>query len=285
MRKLRFLFKFCSLVAYSLLDSVKIEEEHQVDRPWPRHKAGGGGAEQEIQLTPRCCWRTTHTLKVLDTMMRCVSTRNYKEILADTCEAVGVSRSSISREFVEASEEEYRNLLERKFDNTDILVIYIDGIQFGKHHIIAAVGIDSMGYKHVLGIAQGATENAAVVTPLLESLVERGIKPGIKRLVVIDGSKELRKAIDMVYGAENPVQRCRIHKTRNVLDSLPQEQKEYARFTMQAAFKLNATDGMKRLKKLAVTLSKHCWKYLRRFIGDIYFQQYGLYHMSGQAYL
>jgi transposase-like protein len=82
------------------------------------------------------------------------------------------------------------------------------------HSVIAAVGIDENGYKHGLGIADGATENAAVVKDLLCGMVERGIKPGVKRLFVIDGSKALRSAIDAVYGKENPVQRCRPHKVR-----------------------------------------------------------------------
>jgi len=85
--------------------------------------------------------------------MRGVSTRNYSAILPDACEAVGVSKSSISREFVLASEEETRRLCERRFDDLDILIVYIDGIVFAEHNIIAAVGVDSEGYKHVLGIA------------------------------------------------------------------------------------------------------------------------------------
>jgi len=117
--------------------------------------------------------------------------------------------------------------------------------------LIAAVGVDSDGYKHVLGIAEGATENSAVATALLESIAERGVAPGMKRLFVIDGSKALRKAIDAVYGADNPVQRCRNHKVKNVLDHLSNELKDQAKAAMRAAFKLSEAEGMKRLETLA----------------------------------
>jgi transposase-like protein len=192
----------------------------------------------------------------MDTLMRCVTTRNYEKVLPDACEAVGVSKSSISREFIKASEEACRTLLERRFDDVDLLVIYIDGLVFGEYHVIAAIGIDAKGYKHVLGVTSGASENAAAVTTLLENLVERGVGPGVKRLFVIDGSKALRKAIVTVYGDENPVQRCRLHKERNVLDHLPEGQRNYAQLTMRAAFRLDADDGIKRLKDLASNYEK-----------------------------
>jgi len=94
--------------------------------------------------------------QVLNVMMRGVSTRNYKQILPDACDCVGVSRSSISREFVEASEQAYKDLLARKFDNLDLLILYIDGIVIGGHNVLVAIGIDSEGCKHVLGMKEGA---------------------------------------------------------------------------------------------------------------------------------
>jgi transposase-like protein len=116
----------------------------------------------------------------------------------------------------------------RRFDEADLLIIYIDGKYFGGHQVVSAVGVDSQGEKHILGITEGATENTVVVKGLLEALVERAAKSlgpilsgpgprpfgrrGRRRLFVIDGSKALRKAIDEVYGADNPVQRCQAHK-------------------------------------------------------------------------
>lgn len=228
----------------------------RVQRPRIRRKEGGAGAEMPVPAYAAMQQDRSLGGKVLDTLMRCVSTRSYQKILPDACEAVGVSKSSVSREFVQASEEAYKALCERRFDEVDLLVIYIDGMVFGERHVIGAVGIDAQGHKHVLGIADGATENGAVVTALLEALVERGVKPGVKRLFVIDGSKALRQAIERVYGADNPVQRCRLHKVRNVCDHLPEEQRPYAKLVMRAAFRLDADQGPKRLKELAATYEK-----------------------------
>ena len=98
-----------------------------------------------------------------------------------------------------------------------------------------------------LGLSEGATENAVVLKALLEDLVERGVRPGRRRLFVIDGSKALRKAIDAVYGTDNPVQRCRRHKLENVVGYLPKEVQGQVGATMKAAWRLETTEGMARL--------------------------------------
>lgn len=223
----------------------------RIERPRLREKGCGKCKEVEIPAYEAMQSDGRLTGHILNTMMRGVSTRNYKEILPDACECAGVSKSSISRQFVLASEEECKRLLERRFDDVRILVIYIDGIVIREHSVVAAVGIDEEGYKHVLGIADGATENTSVVKALLESLVERGIKPGVRRLFVIDGSKALRSGIDAVYGKDNPVQRCRQHKVRNVKDHLPEHLQETATCALRAAWKLDAEEGMARLRQLA----------------------------------
>ena len=167
--------------------------------------------------------------------MKGVSTRNYGKILPAMAETVGVSKSQISREFAAASEQQLKTLCERRFDDLDILIVYIDGIQFGDCHVIVAIGVDSGGCKHVLGLREGSSENSRVVTDLLNDLVERGVKPDRPRLFIIDGSKALRCAIDAVYGSENAVQRCRNHKIRNVLGYLPEDQKDQAKAAMKVA--------------------------------------------------
>jgi len=227
-----------------------------VDRPRLRKRGGGVGAEVEVPAYEAMKADDALGEQVLRVMMRGVSTRNYKEILPEACGAAGVSKSSVSREFVEKSEQAYKGLLERKFDQADLLIFYIDGIVSGGHHVLVAIGVDAEGYKHVLGIREGASENATVVKGLLEDLVARGVKPGVKRLFVIDDSKALRAGIDAVYGADNPVQRCRLHKERNVLDYLPEGQKDYARLTLRAAFTLEAEKGEKRLETLAKQYDK-----------------------------
>ncbi len=161
--------------------------------------------------------------RILTILMNGVSTRKYQEIIPEMADTVGVSKSQISREFVVASAAELEHLCERRFDHVNILVVYIDGIQFGDCHVIAALGVDSSGHKHVLGIRQGSSENARVATDLLNDLVDRGVRNDQLRLFVIDGSKALRCAIDSVFGHQNPVQRCRNHKIRNVLSYLPKD--------------------------------------------------------------
>ena len=146
--------------------------------------------------------------------------------------------------------------MERRLDAWDLVVVSVDGIQFGTHHVVAAVGVDSDGKKHVLGMREGANENAEVTRALLEDLVERGVNPDRRRLFVIDGSKALRKAIDQVFGQANPVQRCRNHKIRNVLGHLPKEQHDQVRSAMRAAWKLDAREGEHKLEQLARWLER-----------------------------
>jgi transposase-like protein len=138
--------------------------------------------------------------------------------MADT---VGVSKSSVSRAAIQASEAQLDRLLNRRFDDVDLLIIYIDGMHFGDQCVIGAVGVDEHGQKHVLGLQEGATENSAAAKDLLEDLVRRGVKPERRRLFVIDGSKALRAAINAVFGSASLVQRCRQHKLRNVTERLP----------------------------------------------------------------
>ena len=119
--------------------------------------------------------------------------------MADT---VGVSKSEISRETIAAGERLLKELAEGDCSKLDVLTVWIDGIQLGSYHVICAVGVDDKGHKHVLGIREGATENAEVAKSLLEELVARGLDVKRRRLFVIDGSKALRKAIDQVFGAK-----------------------------------------------------------------------------------
>ena len=124
-----------------------------------------------------------------------VSTRRYEQVLPEMAQQCGISRSQVSREFIEAGERLLKQLAERDFSEHDILVVYVDGLQFGPYHVICAVGVDAGGHKHVLGFREGSTENAEVATALLEDLAARGLSAFRRRLFVIDGSKALRKAV------------------------------------------------------------------------------------------
>jgi len=232
------------------------ERKLRVEKPRLRKKGKGAGKEVAIPAYEAMMMNSQLGLRILEILMKGVSTRNYKSILPDMAETVNVSKSQVSREFILASEKQFKQLCERRFEKTDILVIYIDGIQFGDCHVIVALGVDSGGSKHVLGLREGSSENSQVATDLLNDLVERGIKPNRLRLFVIDGSKALRCAINAVYGSKNPVQRCRNHKIRNVLGYLPDDQKDQVKCAMQAAFSLEADKGKQKLKQLAKWLER-----------------------------
>src|SRR3989442_3647130 len=114
--------------------------------------------------------------RMLEILLRGVSTRQYAKVLTAMAETVGVTRSSVSREAMEASEAEFKRLCERRLDDLELLVLYINGVIFGEHHVLGAVGVDAEGRKHVLGLAEGASENQVVARGLLEDLVRRGVK-------------------------------------------------------------------------------------------------------------
>jgi len=228
----------------------------RVDKPRLRRTGRGLGKEVNIPAYEAILENSKLAGRILEILMMGVSTHNYQRILPEMAETVGVSKSNVSRQFIEASEQTLKALCERRFDEKDIVVVYIDGIQYGQIHVIAALGVDTQGYKHVLGLREGASENAQVVKDLLADLVERGLRPERRRLFVIDGSKALRAAIHKVFGSATPIQRCRNHKVRNVLGYLPEERKSDVEAAMKAAFKLKAEEGMARLDKLAQWLER-----------------------------
>jgi putative transposase len=225
-----------------------------VRRPRLRHKTGG-----EVAVPAYESLRKDKQLgkRMLGAMMRGVSTREYHEVLPEMAATVGVSKSAVSRQAIEASSEQLKQLQQRRWDSAEILVIYIDGQRFGDHLILSAVGVDIEGKKHVLGLGAGATENAAAVKGLLTHLRDRGLPTNRKYLFVIDGAKALRAAIEEVFGCEQPVQRCRNHKLRNVVDELPKDQQAQALSLMRAAFRCRTSkEGEKRLEQMARFLER-----------------------------
>ena len=234
------------------------ERKLRINKPRLRRQRKNGGGEVMIPAYEAMQSRSGVGGRLLEILMRGVSTRNYAEVLPEMAETVGIAKSSVSREFQEASEKALKELAERRFEDQDILIIYLDGLILGGHHVVVALGVDPQGVKHVLGLAAGASENATVVKGLLEELVSRGVKPGRRRLFVIDGSKALRHAIDAVYGTDNPVQRCRNHKVRNVVGYLPEHLRDQVGAAMKAAYRLEPDQGMAQLEKQAQWLDTQC---------------------------
>ena len=158
--------------------SVRLSDRKlRVRKPRLRKKGRGKGQEVEIPAYEAINANGTIGSRVLEILMSNVSTRQYERVIPQMADTVGVSKSSVSREFVEQGGRELKRLTERRFDEREFLVIYLDGVIFGEHHVLCAVGVNVEGEKVVLGIKDGASENGATTTALLEDLIERGIDP------------------------------------------------------------------------------------------------------------
>ena len=173
---------------------------------------------------------------VWDKMMRGLSTRNYGAVVKDFHNAYGVEKSAVSENFIEASREKVKQLMERPLGELRLCAVLIDGTPFKDRQMIAALGIGCDGTKTVLGIREGATENTAVVSSLLSELVERGLDFSTPRIYVLDGGKALAAAVRKHAGEAAFIQRCQVHKKRNVVDHVPDEHKADVRRKMQNAY-------------------------------------------------
>jgi putative transposase len=160
----------------------------------------------------------------------------------------GTSKSAASRRFVALSAERMAEWMASDLSQLDLLVIQIDGLHIGNDLVlVAALGIDGEGNKHPLGLVEGATENAAVVQALIDNLIERGLDPEVCRLFIVDGAKALTKAIRATFGRHTPIQRCQIHKARNVIERLPKPLHASVRKTLRQAWELDDADKAERL--------------------------------------
>ena len=188
-----------------------------------------------------------------------VSTRRYEGTLdrLPAGELHGsVSRSSVSRRFVALSAAQLGECFSCRLE-LDFPVVLVDGIHFRERIVLTALGIDSEGGKHVLGLREGSTENATVVKALLADLVERGLDPERPRLWVIDGAKALRRAIRDLFGEAALVQRCQVHKLRNVIDHLPEHVHASAGRAINDAWaSRDPALALKQLERLARSLER-----------------------------
>lgn len=187
----------------------------------------------------------------LEAMSSGVSTRRYRRSL-DAIPAHetqrATSKSSVSRRFVALTEKKLAEWLSEPLGDLDLRLVMIDGIHFRDHCILVALGVDSDGKKHLLGIREGSTENSAVAKALLSDLIERGMSADHALVFVIDGSKALRKAIEASFGVLALIQRCPVHKRRNVLEHLPQNARPSVKRALDAAW--NATDATRAQRQL-----------------------------------
>jgi transposase-like protein len=178
------------------------------------------------------------TETVWEKLMLGLSTRKYGEAVRQFREAYGLEKSAISEHFIEASREKLKQMMERRLDKTRLCALLIDATPFQGQQLVVALGINEDGRKTILGIRQGATENATVVGELLGDMVERGMDFSQPRLYVLDGGKALTTAVKKYAGESAAIQRCQVHKRRNVLDHLTDEQKPAIAKNLNAAYAL-----------------------------------------------
>ena len=222
-----------------------------VSRPRVRAKAGG-----EVPLPS---WQAAHADDwlgrwAMNLMLINVTTRKFGRAVrlpegdVPAPAGDGRSKSAVSRRFVELSAARMAAWMASDLSKLDLLAIQIDGLHVGEDLVlVAAVGIDGQGAKHPLGVVEGATENAATVQALLDNLVGRGLDPAVCRLFIIDGAKALSKAIRATFGRATPIQRCQVHKGRNIVERLPGRLHPTVKKALRQAWELADADRAARL--------------------------------------
>ncbi len=224
-----------------------------VNRPRVRSAEG-----HELKLPSWQEWSARDPLeqRAVEQMVLGVSTRRYARSLEPLPKAItarGISKSAVSERFVYGTERKLAELMSRELRELPLVALLIVGVHFAEHVVLAAVGVDDRGTKQVLGLREGATENAAAVRALLAELVERGLDTNRSLLVVIDGAKALHKAVVEVFGAHALIQRCREHKQRAVTEALPERLRATVRSSMSQAY---ATRDPRRARRLLHNLAR-----------------------------
>lgn len=182
---------------------------------------------------------------VWDKLMLGLSTRNYSRAVREFAESYGIEKSAVSEHFIRVSRRKVRELMERDLSGLRLCAIYLDGIEYKGRHMLAALGVHVDGAKTVLGLRQGASENAVVVSALLGDLARRGVGFSEPRLYVVDGAKALVKAVREHAGADALIQRCQVHKRRNVCGHLSEQHRDAVDQRMAAAYAMTSTKEAK----------------------------------------
>jgi putative transposase len=231
-----------------------------VDRPRARTVDG-----HEVPLTSYTHFAADDLLTrvVMERMLAGVATRRHSRVAEPVGtvvdkEAKSTSRSAISRRFVKQTETALAELMARDLTGEDIKVLLLDGEHMAERCVVAALAITADGTKKPVGLWDGSTENKTVVRSLLADLVERGLTVDDGLLVVIDGAKALAAAVREVFGAKAAIQRCTLHKRRNVADHLPDKEQAWVDAKLVKAFAHADPDtGLANAKSLAAQLEKN----------------------------
>jgi transposase-like protein len=226
----------------------------------PRARTADGSEELTLPS-----WRTFSMEDPLERdavekMLVGVSTRKYRRALDPVppeIDEFGTSKSAVSSRFVAATKRQLDDWLGRDLSSIRLASIMIDGLSFDEHVVLIALGIDTDGKKHVLGLHEGATENAASCGALLDDIIGRGLSTQSSLLFVIDGAKALCKAVVTRFGQRALIQRCQVHKSRNVREHLPDELHRSVAATMRQAYATRDHKAAKRqLENLARQLDE-----------------------------
>jgi putative transposase len=206
----------------------------------PRVRAADGSGELHLPSYDLFSSTEILTQLALEKMLAGLSSRRYARGLEPAGQAVeeaaaATSKSAVSRRFVTATETALAELMSRRLDDLDLVAFLADGVHFGDHTCVVALGIGIDGTKHPLAVEEGSTENATLVTGLITGLRERGLDVTKPILAVLDGSKALSRAVKDVF--DKPlIQRCQQHKIKNVRDKLPERLKAVAEKRMRQAY-------------------------------------------------
>jgi transposase-like protein len=203
-----------------------------MDKPRVRQKNG-----PELPLATYKAFQENGRLQkaVVRQLRHQVSTRNYAGAIDDCIRGYGITKSSVSRRWKAATEAELRAFCQRPVP-ADLLALVIDGQYFRRECLVVALGVDVQGKKHILGLWHGATENSTLVRELLADLRARGLNTETALLVVLDGAKALHKGVKEIFGPRALVQRCRVHKLRNVIEHLPLHKRAQAAWRLRGAW-------------------------------------------------
>ena len=207
----------------------------------PRVRSADGREELGLESYGEFSSRDLLSEVVSERLLAGVSTRRYRRTqepvgreVEDDCRST--SRSAVSRAFIRRARTALQELLARRLDRLELVALMIDGLELDERCHVVALGVTIDGTKVALGLWEGSTENTTTVTALLADLQERGLGFDQPILCVIDGAKALSKAIRAVIGNHTPIQRCVVHKTRNVCDQLPKDQRPWVRAKLRAAW-------------------------------------------------
>ena len=204
-----------------------------------RPRARRAGAEVPLPTVRAFTDTDPLNRRVVDQMLMGVATRQYARSLdplgADVTTR-GTSKSAVSRRFVAQTQAQLDAWRTTPLDALDLAVLLIDGVHVGGHCIVVALGIDTTGAKHPLGLWEGATENATVCQGLLTNLASRGLRTDRSLLMIIDGAQALDTAVTQTFGRAAVVQRCQVHKGRNILEHLPEAQRPWVKAILTRAY-------------------------------------------------